>query len=66
MKHIILIIFIAAAAIGVIAWFQTRTVDEPRVAATADVKDLREQVNMIDIGSADQGFQLIDADIEQL
>lgn len=66
MKHIIFIIFIAAAAIGVIAWFQAQPTGESRVAATAGVEDLAEQVNMIDIGSVDEGFQLIDADIDQL
>lgn len=66
MKHIILITIIAAAAIGVIVWFQARPVDDSRISVTNGVNDFAQEVQAIDIGTMDSGFQAIDADILQL
>lgn len=66
MKHILFIIIIAAAAVGLIVWFQAKPVSEPRVSVTNGTQDLAQEAQTIDIGNADDGFQTIDADIEQL
>lgn len=66
MKHILFIIIIAAVAVGLIAWFQAKPVSEPRVSVTNGTQDLAQEAQTIDIGTADDGFQTIDADIEQL
>ncbi|OGD23340.1 hypothetical protein A2Z10_01465 [Candidatus Azambacteria bacterium RBG_16_47_10] len=65
MKHIILIIIIAAAAIGIIIWFQAKPIEESLISVTNGT-NLATEAQEIDIGSADNGFQEIDAGISQL
>lgn len=66
MKKIILIIIIAAAAVALIAWLQAQPMPAPATSVVNGSPDLAREAENVDIGSPEEGFKDIDADITQL